>query len=76
MASKTNLTTKRFGPRYGRTVKQKLAKIEASSKKSYKCPYCAASKVKKQLAGVWQCNNCKKTFTGKAYSAEIGAKTR
>ncbi len=67
MASKTNLTTKRFGVRYGRTVKQKLAKIEASSKAKHKCPFCAAQKVKKKQAGIWECAKCGKIFTGRAY---------
>lgn len=74
MANKTNLTTKRFGVRYGRTVKEKLAKVEKNAKKSYKCPYCAAQKVKKQVAGVWKCGKCNKTFTGRAFSAESDSK--
>ena len=60
-------TTKRFGPRYGRTVKNKLAKIERLAKATYKCPYCASKSVKKKMAGIWSCNNCAKTFTSKAY---------
>ncbi len=74
MASKTNLITKRFGTRYGRTVKEKLAKVEDNSRKSYKCPYCAAQKVKKQSAGVWACSKCNKVFTGRAFSAETDIK--
>lgn len=70
MAKKTSLTTKRFGARYGRTVKQKVAKIEALAKKTYKCPYCAAEKVKKKEAGIWECKKCTKTFTSKAYTVD------
>jgi large subunit ribosomal protein L37Ae len=70
MAKKTNLTTKRFGPRYGRTVKQKVAKIEALAKKTYKCPYCSAEKVKKKTAGIWECRKCDKVFTSKAYTVD------
>ncbi|MFA6072745.1 MAG: 50S ribosomal protein L37ae [Candidatus Woesearchaeota archaeon] len=76
MAKKTNLTTKRFGVRYGRTVKEKLANIERDAKKSYKCPYCAAPKVKKQAAGIWECNKCGKVYTGRAYSAESTVKNK
>ena len=77
MASKTNLTTKRFGTRYGRTVKQKVARIEVQAKAKYKCPYCAAKKVKRKSAGIWECGNCGKIFAGKAYEAgsEAGVKT-
>lgn len=60
-------TTKRFGVRYGRTVKHKLDKIESSAKAKYKCPYCTSVSVKKKMAGIWECRKCKKTFTGKAY---------
>lgn len=67
MKKKTSLTTKRFGPRYGRTVKNKLAKVEALAKASYKCPFCASKKVKKVQAGIWSCGSCNKTFTSKAY---------
>ncbi len=74
MASKTNLTTKRFGTRYGRTVKQKVAKIEAVAKTIYKCPYCSAQKVKKKMAGIWECGKCGKVFTAKAYSADKNTK--
>ena len=74
MASKTNLITKRFGTRYGRTVKEKLAKVETGARKNYKCPYCSAIKVKKQVAGVWKCGKCNKVFTGRAFSAESDVK--
>ncbi len=67
MTKKTSKTTKRFGPRYGRTVKNKLAKIEKQAKAVYKCPYCGAMAVKKVQAGIWQCGKCQKKFTSKAY---------
>ena len=69
MAKATAGSTKRFGVRYGRTSKQKLDKVESSAKAKYACPYCKAKKVKKKQAGIWECSNCNKTFTGKAYSA-------
>ncbi len=62
-----NNTTKRFGARYGRTVKHKLAKIERQSKAVYKCPYCKSQSVTKKMAGIWSCSKCDKTFTSKAY---------
>lgn len=61
-------TTKRFGPRYGRTVKDKLDKVESMSKAKYKCPYCLSEKVKRQQAGIWMCGKCDKKFTSRAYS--------
>lgn len=61
-------SAKRFGPRYGRTPKYKLAKIEAIQHGVHVCPYCHAPKVKRLSAGLWQCRKCNAKFTGKAYS--------
>ncbi len=61
-------SVKRFGSRYGRTVKHKLAKIEAILKGKHKCPYCHAEKVKRISLGIWLCKKCNAKFTGKAYS--------
>ncbi len=70
MAKKTLGSAKRFGPRYGKTVKGKVAKIEAEQRKLHKCPYCAYVKVKRVAAGIWQCRKCGAKFTGKAYSPQ------
>ena len=61
-------SVKKFGPRYGRTLKEKFGKIEKEQRKKHKCPYCAAIKVKRVSLGIWQCGRCKAKFTGKAYS--------
>ena len=60
-------SVKRYGPRYGRRVKHKVAKIESVQRKKHKCPYCHAIKVKRMAAGIWFCDRCKSKFTGKAY---------
>lgn len=75
MANKLQGTTKRFGPRYGRTTKNKLEKIETLAKAKYKCPKCAAKRVKRVSAGIWNCTKCKHTFTGKAYYVQTSRKT-
>ncbi|RLE47269.1 50S ribosomal protein L37ae [Candidatus Woesearchaeota archaeon] len=59
---------KRFGARYGRTVKKRLAKIEREQKKKHKCPYCSKTQVKRVFAGVWYCRSCGAKFTSKAYT--------
>ena len=61
-------SVKRFGVRYGRRVKHKLATIEAVQKGKHKCPYCHSLKVKRESAGIWKCARCDAKFTGKAYS--------
>ena len=58
----------RFGPRYGRTVKANYAAIEVQQKKLYKCPSCSKEKVKRLANGIWQCQKCCSTFTGRAYT--------
>lgn len=65
---KTLGSAKRFGPRYGRTVKEKLLKAEKQARTSYKCPYCHKEKVKRESIGIWSCKKCGSKFTGKAYS--------
>jgi large subunit ribosomal protein L37Ae len=61
-------STKRFGPRYGRSLKERLAKIEVEYNKPLKCPYCGKNKVKRVAIGIWFCKKCNNKFTGKAYS--------
>ncbi|MBW2979406.1 50S ribosomal protein L37ae [Candidatus Woesearchaeota archaeon] len=61
-------SAKRFGARYGKTVKERFAKIEALQRAKHKCPYCSAVRVKRIAAGIWQCRKCNAKFTGKAYS--------
>lgn len=64
---------KRFGTRYGRTNKAKVAKIEAETKKAHKCPYCSRIKVHRVCFGIWSCDNCKAKFTARAYT--VGSKS-
>lgn len=69
MAEKQGLgSVKRFGVRYGRTPKYKLALIERELRKKHKCPYCRKLKVKRVSYGIWNCLGCNAKFTGKAYS--------
>ena len=59
---------KRFGVRYGKSLKLKVGKIEAMQREKHKCPYCSAPKVKRISAGIWECKKCGAKFTGKAYT--------
>ncbi|MBD3318682.1 50S ribosomal protein L37ae [Candidatus Woesearchaeota archaeon] len=68
MAKKSKLgSAKRFGVRYGRTVKHNLAKIEAMQRASTKCPFCLYDKVKRVAMGIFVCHKCDAKFTGRAY---------
>jgi large subunit ribosomal protein L37Ae len=65
-------STKRFGTRYGKKLKDKIGKIEQERRLGNKCPYCHKPKVKRIAAGIWECTKCMSKFAGKAYS--IGEK--
>ncbi len=68
MAEKHEKAIKRFGVRYGRTVKRKLGAIEAQQRKKHRCPYCRYTQVRRQAAGIWRCAKCEATFTSRAYT--------
>jgi large subunit ribosomal protein L37Ae len=58
----------RYGTRYGRRNKEKVALLEVEQKKSHKCPYCAFPKVGRVSVGIWQCDKCNAKFTSRAYT--------
>jgi len=68
--AKKHGSVKRFGARYGRRVKHRLAEIESVLKGKHKCPYCRAPKAKRISVGIWECKKCGAKFTGKAYSVK------
>ena len=61
-------SAKKYGARYGRTVKDKFAKIEKLQHQSYNCPFCSYPKVKRVSMGIWACEKCKAKFTSKAFT--------
>jgi len=61
----------RFGPRYGKKIRELVAEIEKKYKnKRLKCPFCNNISVKRLSYGIWYCTHCGKKFTGKAYSIQ------
>ncbi len=77
MAKKVKLgSTKRFGPRYGRKNKEKIASLENIHRNRQKCPFCNYVKVKRLCQGIWQCGKCDAKFTGKAYYIEAAKKAK
>lgn len=72
MAKKLNIgPSRRFGSRYGRRVRHKVAMIENNSKKEHVCPYCKYKKAKKVSLGIFYCSKCDTKFTGRAYTPSI-----
>lgn len=57
----------RFGPRYGRTIRNAVSKIEKVSKATYECPACKKMGLKRESFGIWKCRKCGKKFTGGAF---------
>jgi large subunit ribosomal protein L37Ae len=68
MAEEVKLgTVKRFGARYGSTIRERVGKIELLRNGPHTCPYCHDTKVKRKAVGIWFCSKCNVKFTGKAY---------
>ena len=67
---------KRVGPRYGRTTRAKVGRIEHLQRGLHKCPYCNQIKVKRIASGIWQCKKCSSKFTNKAYFVSKTKKRR
>ena len=61
----------RFGAGYGTKIRKKFDEIESAQRKKQKCPHCSKFGVKREAAGIWNCNKCKKRFTGPAYTLPI-----
>ncbi len=57
----------RFGPRYGKKIRQNIAEIEKLQKKRVICPKCKMPYAKRISTGIYFCKKCKIKFAGKAY---------
>jgi large subunit ribosomal protein L37Ae len=66
-------TTGRFGSRYGKGIKKKVAEIEKVQKRRHVCPSCGMPYVKRLASGIWVCKKCGTKFAGASYvpKAEI-----
>ncbi|RLI98643.1 MAG: 50S ribosomal protein L37ae [Candidatus Aenigmatarchaeota archaeon] len=57
----------KFGPRYGKSVKDRFREVHKASKKPHKCPNCLKPGFKRVASGIWVCNKCGHKMAGKAY---------
>jgi len=57
----------RFGPRYGRFIRKRVAEVEKVSRAAHRCPQCDVIAVRRQGTGIWACRKCGYTFAGGAY---------
>jgi len=63
----------RFGARYGRVARRRVAEIEADMHDDHACPECGERRVDRAETGVWECNDCGYTFTGGSYKPQTPA---
>jgi large subunit ribosomal protein L37Ae len=60
----------RFGARYGRVSRKRVAEIESDMHDDHVCPECGEAKVDRQGTGIWQCGRCDYKFAGGTYRPE------
>lgn len=65
--SKKSKSAGRFGPRYGKTTKNKLVKVEEKQRKKQICPFCNKPGAKRLSKGIWNCKKCDKKFANNTY---------
>ncbi|MDD1705136.1 MAG: 50S ribosomal protein L37ae [Methanoregula sp.] len=63
----------RFGCRYGRFVRKRVAEIEAISGKLHRCPKCDMESVSRLGTGIWGCRKCGYKFAGGTYQPQTPA---
>ncbi len=57
----------KFGPRYGKRIKDRWMAINVVQKQSHKCPKCLKPSLEREAAGIWKCSKCGLKLAGKAY---------
>jgi large subunit ribosomal protein L37Ae len=66
----------RFGARYGRVARRRVAEIEEDMREEHTCPECGEDRVERQGTGIWQCGYCDHKFAGGSYRPQTpGGKT-
>ncbi|PSP57867.1 50S ribosomal protein L37ae [Halobacteriales archaeon QH_7_66_36] len=63
----------RFGARYGRVARRRVAEIEEDTNADHTCPECGEDRVSRQGTGIWACGYCGYKYTGGSYRPETPA---
>lgn len=71
MATKKVGSAGRFGPRYGKKIRMRVAKVERSAKAKHICPDCQALQLRREAAGIWTCRKCGLKMAGGAYTPRV-----
>jgi len=70
------MSTRRFGSRYGATVRKRVEKIERKKRARYICPHCRKKALEWVAVGLWVCKRCGFKMAGAAFEpiSDVGAK--
>lgn len=60
--------TGRFGPRYGKSIRERVLEVEVKQRRLHKCPKCESEALQRISTGIFQCKHCKTKFAGGAYT--------
>ena len=60
----------RFGARYGRVARRRVADIEDDTNAAHDCPDCGETAVSRRGTGIWECGGCGYTFAGGTFRPE------
>ena len=60
-------TSGRFGPRYGVTVRKRIADVEAVTKGRHECPVCHGAALGRSATGIWICRRCGAKMASSSY---------
>lgn len=63
----------RFGARYGRVSRKRVADIERMMHRDHPCPECGDEAVTREGTGIWSCESCGHKFAGGAFVPETPA---
>lgn len=73
MAKSKTGSAGRFGARYGRVARRRVAEIEADTNADHVCPSCGKDRVERQGTAIWECGYCGHKFAGGTYRPETPA---
>lgn len=57
----------RFGPRYGTSIRRRVANIERVQFQKHRCPQCLTGELQRESTSIWACRKCGHKFAGGAY---------
>ncbi|WP_255197323.1 50S ribosomal protein L37ae [Halorarius litoreus] len=63
----------RFGARYGRVARRRVAEIEEDTNADHTCPACGKARVERKGTAIWQCGYCDYKYAGGTYRPETPA---